>query len=110
MALPASKSLPVNTTRYPAVESVSTHARPIEFTRELAAESVQRKAVQFDRQAVASISVERASQTSLRATHNYEPLDPDKHEIATEVKAVTYHQLRIAPEGERWVGRVILDL
>jgi len=67
-------------------------------------------AVQFDRQAVASVSVERASQTSLRATLNYEPLDPDKHEIATEVKAVTYHQLKIAKEGEKWVGRVILDL
>jgi len=40
-----------------------------------------------------------------------EPYDPGRHEIRTEVKAVTYHQLRIAPdEAGRWVGRVILDL
>ncbi len=47
---------------------------------------------------------------SLTAELAGETYDPSRHEIRTEVKAVTYHQLKVAPEGGRWVGRVILDL
>jgi len=39
-----------------------------------------------------------------------EPLDPARHEIATEVKAVTYHQLSVVRRGRQWVARVILDV
>ena len=39
-----------------------------------------------------------------------ETYDPSRHEVRTEVKAVTYHQLKVAAEGGRWVGRVILDV
>ena len=48
--------------------------------------------------------------TAISAELAGETYDPARHEIRTEVKAVTYHQLKIAPEGGRWVGRVILDL
>jgi len=50
------------------------------------------------------------ARTNIRAELAGEPYDPDRHEIKTEVKAVTYHQLKIAPQGRRWQGRVILDL
>ena len=48
--------------------------------------------------------------TAISAELAGETYDPARHEIRTEVKAVTYHQIKIAPEGGRWVGRVILDL
>jgi SHS2 domain-containing protein len=48
--------------------------------------------------------------TAISAELAGETYDPARHEIKTEVKAVTYHQLKIAPEAGRWVGRVILDL
>jgi len=39
-----------------------------------------------------------------------EPLDPARHEVRTEVKAVTYHALAVARRDGGWAGRVILDL
>jgi len=47
---------------------------------------------------------------SVQAELAGEKYDPARHEIKTEVKAVTYHQLKIALEAGRWIGRVILDL
>jgi SHS2 domain-containing protein len=52
----------------------------------------------------------QGGRTAISAELAGETYDADRHEIRTEVKAVTYHQLKIAPEGGRWVGRVILDL
>jgi len=66
--------------------------------------------IQFDRRAVASVRVVEITDTSVVAELSCEPLDLSRHEIAAEVKAVTYHQLKIAPETPGWVGRVILDL
>lgn len=67
-------------------------------------------AIQTDRFAVARCQVRSAEEHRVRAELRGEAYDPARHEIATEVKAVTYHQLRIAPEGDGWAGRVILDL
>lgn len=39
-----------------------------------------------------------------------EPFDPDRHELASEVKAATYHQLRFGPSGEGWEVQVIFDV
>jgi SHS2 domain-containing protein len=36
--------------------------------------------------------------------------DPQRHPIDTEIKAVTYHQLRIEQREARWEARVIFDL
>ena len=30
--------------------------------------------------------------------------------MITEIKAVTYHQLKVAREGDQWVARVFVDL
>ncbi|MCY2927014.1 MAG: archease [Planctomycetota bacterium] len=66
--------------------------------------------IQADHKAVASVTVTRAQPTGARASVACEPIDLSRHEILTEVKAVTYHQLEFRPDGERWVGRVVLDL
>ena len=48
--------------------------------------------------------------THLTATVAGEPLDPDRHPIDTEIKAVTYHQIAVAQVEGRWQARVIFDL
>ena len=67
-------------------------------------------AIQYDRFAVARVEVKRAEESVVEAELHGEPLDLDRHEIAAEVKAVTYHQLKVAQEGDHWTARVILDL
>ncbi len=39
-----------------------------------------------------------------------EPFDPKKHKFRLEIKAVTYHQLTVKKQGDKWFGRVIFDL
>lgn len=46
----------------------------------------------------------------LAATAWGEPLDPARHVLAHEVKAVTYHGLFVEQEGTDWVAEVIVDI
>ncbi len=39
-----------------------------------------------------------------------EPLDPERHEIFREIKAVTYHQLEVRQTPLGWEAQVIFDL
>jgi SHS2 domain-containing protein len=48
--------------------------------------------------------------THLTATVTGEPLDPARHPIDTEIKAVTYHQIVVEQVAGRWQARVIFDL
>jgi len=66
--------------------------------------------VQFEHLVVAAVRVEEISETSVRAALRCAAFDPARHEMANEVKAVTYHQISVAREGAGWSGRVILDL
>ncbi len=59
---------------------------------------------------VASIRVRRAEDAHVVAEALGEPRHGHRHEYRTEVKAVTYHQLRFEQASDGWVGRVILDL
>lgn len=36
--------------------------------------------------------------------------DPARHRLKTEIKAVTWHGLRVAREGDAWTARVIFDV
>ena len=47
---------------------------------------------------------------NLTATAFGETLDPTRHEIDMEVKAVTYHGLKVERSGDAWICEVILDL
>lgn len=40
----------------------------------------------------------------------WEPYDPARHPLRTEIKAVTYHQLDVTRETHGWRARVIFDL
>ena len=48
--------------------------------------------------------------TALTAELAGEPYAPARHDVRTEVKAVTYHQLSVTRQAGGWVARVILDL
>ncbi len=39
-----------------------------------------------------------------------EPLDRSRHDLEHEVKAITYHGLRVEPEGDGWLAEVIVDI
>lgn len=46
----------------------------------------------------------------LTATARGEPIDPERHRLDTEVKAITYHGLKVEPDGAGWLAEVIVDL
>jgi SHS2 domain-containing protein len=46
----------------------------------------------------------------LMATCWGEPLDRTRHELAHEVKAITYHGLKVEREANGWLAEVIVDI
>jgi SHS2 domain-containing protein len=46
----------------------------------------------------------------LTATARGEPLDPARHLLAHEVKAITYHELKVVRDGDGWLAEVIVDI
>ena len=52
----------------------------------------------------------RVRDDGLEATARGEPFDPDRHELDMEVKAITYHGLKIEQDGDGWLAEVIVDL
>jgi SHS2 domain-containing protein len=39
-----------------------------------------------------------------------EPIDPARHEMDHEVKAITYHELKVEQTGREWLAEVIVDI
>ena len=39
-----------------------------------------------------------------------ESIDPMRHKISTEIKAVTYHEMVVEERKDRWYARVIFDI
>ena len=54
--------------------------------------------------------VEFVGEDGLRAIAEGEPFQEGVHVIKTEVKAVTYHQIRVEKRNGGWRARVIFDL
>jgi SHS2 domain-containing protein len=46
----------------------------------------------------------------LQATAWGEPLERSRHELSHEVKAITYHGLRVTPTDDGWLAEVIVDI
>jgi SHS2 domain-containing protein len=46
----------------------------------------------------------------LTATVSGEPIDPDRHPLAREVKAITYHGLKVEQTKTGWLAEVIVDI
>ena len=47
---------------------------------------------------------------ALHVTLKGEPFDPSRHKPRGEIKAVTYHQLRVENIGNEWRARIIFDV
>jgi len=52
----------------------------------------------------------RLEEGSFSATGLGETFRPEKHDVASEIKAATYHGISVAPEGDGWKARVIFDV
>ena len=48
--------------------------------------------------------------TAIIADCSGEPIDPQRHRLCHEIKAVTYHQLEFRPTADGYAGQVILDV
>ena len=49
-------------------------------------------------------------ESGLTATCHGEPIDREKHDLDHEVKAITYHQLRVDETEAGWVAELIVDI
>ena len=63
-----------------------------------------------DNLVVTSVKIESLHQFRLEASLETVPFDPRIHETLREIKAVTYHQIKVADKGGIWEARVIFDL
>jgi len=50
------------------------------------------------------------SPVGLRATGRGERIDRSRHELDHEVKAITYHGLKVEPSGSGWMAEIIVDI
>ena len=55
-------------------------------------------------------SIERLTEKSISANARGEKLDLQRHQLKTEIKAATYHQLRVQKLKDIWQAEVIFDV
>lgn len=58
----------------------------------------------------AAVEVHRADGRGADATVGFARWDPARHGEGADVKAVTWHAARLAPEGGGWVAQAVLDV
>ena len=54
--------------------------------------------------------IRRLEDTRLEAVAGGERIDPGRHAVYTEIKAVTFHGLTIERKGRGWEAQIIFDL
>jgi len=59
---------------------------------------------------VKSANITSLSENRLSAQVVFDPYDPDRHAIKTEIKAVTYHQIQVKLTPSGWTARIIFDI
>jgi SHS2 domain-containing protein len=52
----------------------------------------------------------RLTGDGLAATARGEPLDPARHCLTHEIKAITYHELKVEQTDDGWLAEVIVDI
>jgi SHS2 domain-containing protein len=62
-----------------------------------------------DRELFATFDV-RVTDTGLTARLGGEGYDPARHVLAHEVKAITYHELKVVRDGDGWLAEAIVDI
>ncbi len=59
---------------------------------------------------VTGVRIRQIAPYSIRAQVRSAAFDPSVHEVDQEIKAVTYHQLRVESTGDGWRARVFFDV
>jgi len=52
----------------------------------------------------------QVTDTGLKATIGGESINREKHEMSREVKAITYHELKLIQENGGWLAELIIDI
>jgi len=52
----------------------------------------------------------RVTETGLEGQAWGEPIDPERHALTHEVKAITYHGLKVEQTADGWLAEVIVDI
>jgi SHS2 domain-containing protein len=63
-----------------------------------------------DSKVVMDIDIDALAETRIDARLHTVPFNPKLHEVVTEIKAVTYHQIEVARRKDGWQAAVIFDL
>ncbi len=58
----------------------------------------------------ADVKFETLTDTLLKANLHGEPYDASRHELKLDVKAITYHQLKVEGHDGDWIARVFVDI
>ena len=64
----------------------------------------------YDSFTIRTLSLPEAPPLHVTGTAQGEPIDPDRHNLANEIKAVTFHEAYVRQEGDAWQCQVIFDL
>ena len=65
---------------------------------------------EVDHLLVARCEVRVSPSAGLQAVLKGETFDPSRHELSHEVKAITYHDLRVEETEDGWLAEVIVDI
>ena len=53
---------------------------------------------------------EQEEHVTLTATLKGERINPKKHELGNDIKAITYHQLKLEKQKDHWMAQVLVDI
>jgi len=56
------------------------------------------------------VKIRKDSSYILNATVGGEKINPERHKIETEIKAITYHEMLIVEDEEGWSATVLCDI
>lgn len=101
------------------IEDLSTVRPEHQVTVQLTAESLDYLLFDWLRTLLCRFDIEHLvlskfqvhiADTALTGAAWGEPLDPTRHPLGHEVKAITYHGLRVVPTADGWLAEVIVDI
>ena len=64
----------------------------------------------LDHTVFCEFSIDELEETRLRGRARGEPIDFDRHQLETEIKAVTYHEAKVLKQHDRWVAEILFDV
>ena len=56
------------------------------------------------------VEIKKGEKYQLLATLTGEKIQPEKHELGNDVKAITMHRYVLEQQGKKWLARVVVDI